>query len=47
MAVDGDVHLYSRRDITSVTWFEFMASFNEQYFLEPAIQQKILEPAIQ
>ena len=31
------------REINFITWSEFVAAFNEQYFPEPVIQQKALE----
>lgn len=34
---------YNRREITSITWGELVTFFNEQYFLEPIIQEKALE----
>lgn len=35
--------IYSRRgEITSITWFEFITSFNDQYFLDPIIWHKAL-----
>lgn len=33
----------NRREIISITWAEFVTSFNEQYLFEPVIQEKALE----